>query len=91
MTAEDAQALVLGGNDPGALNLYGLQEGSEKSLRQKGQGIVANVNTGHFFAVRKENGKWTSYDSYNHSAPKKYNSFEELKKAEIGNSPLYVM
>ncbi|EPX57776.1 hypothetical protein D187_004655 [Cystobacter fuscus DSM 2262] len=82
---------MLSGNDPSALSLYGMREGSEKELRDKGMGIVANVNTGHFFTVRRENGKWTSYDSYNHSAPKRYNSFHDLRNAEIGNSPLYVM
>ncbi|WNG20263.1 hypothetical protein [Cystobacter fuscus] len=87
---EDALAMVLDGNDPATLGQFGLKEGNDAALQQKGVGIVANTDKGHFFTVRQENGKWYSYDSYNHKAPKEYATFADLKKAEIGNSGVWV-
>lgn len=86
MPQAEAEALVMDGNDPSVLGLYHLNQSDKTGLEKKGLGIIANTHTGHFFTVRFEDGKWFSYDSYNHTAPKGYATFHALEQAEIPSS-----
>ncbi|NTX08556.1 hypothetical protein HUA74_33460 [Myxococcus sp. CA051A] len=87
---KEAQEMVMDGNDPSVLGLYGLAQSDADTLKKRGVGVIADTTRGHFFTVRQENGVWSSYDSYNHDAAKAYPSFEALQKAEIGNSQIWV-
>ncbi|GEM_PF-3089110 len=90
MTQPDALNMVMDGNDPSVFSVFGLTHTDEKTLETKGLGIIANISTGHFFAVRKEGAQWVSYDSYNHTAPKAYPTLAALKAAEFpGNFQIW--
>ncbi|MCP3166718.1 hypothetical protein [Myxococcus qinghaiensis] len=87
---KEAEEMVMDGNDPSVLSLYGLRQSNVAELETQGVGVIADTTRGHFFTVRRENGTWFSYDSYNHDAPQAYLTFEALKKAEIGSSQVWV-
>jgi len=87
---QEAEGMVMDGNDPSVLSLYGLRQSNVAELEKQGVGVIADTTRGHFFTVRRENGTWFSYDSYNHDAAKAYLTFEELKKAEIRDSQVWV-
>lgn len=90
MSKPDAEKMVMDGNDPSVFSVFGLTHTDERTLEAKGLGIIANISTGHFFAVRKEGAQWVSYDSYNHTAATSYPTLVALKAAEFpGNFQIW--
>lgn len=55
----DAQDLTRDGNDPGVLTAFGLKE---TGLGSKNAYVVADINKGHFWTVRKVDDVWWLYD-----------------------------
>jgi hypothetical protein len=87
---EEAAEMAQGGNDPAVYKAFGLTKGTQDAVAKFEVVIVCDVKCpkGHFFTIRKENGEWWNYDSYNYDQPTKIGN-DEAAKGVCGGFDVY--
>lgn len=88
MSEADAKELAMGGNDPAIYGAFGLVAGDKSAVDKFEVLIVCNIQAGHFFTIRKQEGKWWSYDSYNYDKATLIGD-DKAAKAICGQNPVY--
>lgn len=79
MSAEDAKELVENGNDPAVFLNFGLKCGDLKKIKEIDVLIICDTNKGHFFTIRKIDGLWWNFDSYNFDEKQRIGSDENAR------------
>ncbi len=79
----DASTFVRQGNDPALLQAFGLQPTGSAGW-SKDVVIVADIQAGHFYTVRKIGSSWWSFDSFNLSQPTSIGSVSDGPPKVVG-------